>query len=123
MRRALILSFALLTAVPAAGQRLPDSVRPEHYSLWFAPNLEGETFRGKAVIRVVLQSPATGITLNAAEITFDQVSIAAAGRSQIARVSVNAAAQTATLSVAEPMPVGQATIEIAYSGILNRLID
>jgi len=119
MRRALILLFALLTAVPAAGQRLPESVRPQHYSLWFAPNLDAETFRGRAIIRVVLESPANAITLNAAEIAFEQVSVAAGGRTQTARVSVNPAAQTATLTVPESIPPGQATIEIAYTGILN----
>ncbi|HEX5110385.1 MAG TPA: M1 family metallopeptidase [Vicinamibacterales bacterium] len=119
MRRALILLFALLTAVPAGAQRLPDLVRPEHYSLWFAPDLNAETFRGKATIRVVLGSPADVITLNAVDITFGQVSIAAAGRTQTGRVSVNPAAQTATITVPESIPAGQATIEIVYTGILN----
>src|SRR5262245_22437060 len=109
MRRALILLFALLTAVPAAGQRLPDLPLPAQYSLRFGRTLECETFRGKAPILVVRRSPATAITLNPAEIAFDQVSIAAAGRTQTARVSLNPATQTATLTVAESIPAGQAT--------------
>ena len=53
MTRALILLAILLTmAAPAAAQRLPGTVVPEHYTLWFAPDLAKETFRGRETIRV-----------------------------------------------------------------------
>ena len=48
-------AFALLlAAAPASAQRLSDAVIPEHYSLWFAPDLEKETFRGRQTITVAV---------------------------------------------------------------------
>ena len=49
-------SFSSIAA-PAAAQRLPGNVVPEHYTLWFAPDLEKETFRGRESIDVVLTEP------------------------------------------------------------------
>ena len=114
--------FALLAAaiaVPAAAQRLPGGVTPEHYTLWFAPDLDKATFRGRAEIRVTLDAPATAVTLHAAEITFGEVAIEAAGRSQPATVRLDEKTETATLTVPQRMAAGPATIRITYTGILN----
>jgi aminopeptidase N len=117
---ALFLSAAFhLIPAPSAAQRLPDNASPEHYSLWFEPNLSEETFRGRATIAVQLKQPATSITLHAAEIVFGDVTITALGRTQQARVTLDAGGETATLTVAEPIPAGPATIRIAYTGVLN----
>jgi aminopeptidase N len=113
------LLAVLLTVVPAAAQRLPGNVTPEHYTLWFAPDLREETFRGKETIRIALAQPTREITLHAAEITFSEVTITAAGRTQAARVTMNPGAETATLIVPESIPAGTANIDIAYTGILN----
>ena len=95
----IVLAFALaLAAVPASAQRLPAGVTPEHYTLWFAPDLEHATFRGRAEIRVRLDRPVTAITLHAAEITFDEVTIDAGGRRQKASVTTSAHAETATFT-------------------------
>ena len=118
MRIALTVVLALL-AVPASGQRLPAGVTPEHYSLWFAPDLELASFRGRVEIRMRLDVPASAITLNAAEIAFGEVTVEAGGRSQTARVTTNAEAETATIAVPERIAAGPATIRIAYTGMLN----
>jgi aminopeptidase N len=106
-------------AVPAAAQRLATTVVPEHYTLWFAPDLEQATFRGRATIRVRVRTPSAAITLHAAEIAFGDVAITAGGRTQPARVTLDATAETATLTVPQPIPAGTATIQIAYTGVLN----
>jgi len=54
-------------------QRLPGGVRPEHYSLRLEPDLKAATFTGRETIEVVLSAPTREITLNAAEIDFDEV--------------------------------------------------
>ena len=113
------LLAALAIASPAAAQRLPATVVPSRYTLWFAPDLTRNTFRGRDTIQVQLKTAATSITLHAAEIEFGEVTIAAAGRTQTARVTLDAKAETATLTVPQPIPAGAATIQIAFTGILN----
>ncbi|MBF8300566.1 MAG: pepN 2, partial [Acidobacteria bacterium] len=109
----------LVCATPAAAQRLSGSVTPEHYTLWFAPDLEQATFRGRESIRVQLRAPARAITLHAVDVEFGEVTIEAAGGTQPARVTLDAGTQTATLTVPRQVPAGAATIRMTYRGILN----
>src|SRR5512134_2746953 len=92
------LIVIILAATPAAAQRLSGNVVPEHYSLWFAPDLEKETFRGRESIDVVLTEPSSTITLHAAEIAFSEVTITSGGRTQTARVTLDAERETATFT-------------------------
>ncbi len=117
--RIVIALILALVAAPVSAQRLPAGVAPEHYTLWFAPDLAGATFRGRAEIRVRLDQPGTAITLHAAEITFGEVTVEAGGRTQAARVTANADAETATFTMAAPVAAGPATIRITYTGVLN----
>ncbi|MFA5910794.1 MAG: M1 family metallopeptidase [Vicinamibacterales bacterium] len=119
MRTSLAALFLCLATLPAGAQRLPSTATPHAYTLWFAPDLEHETFRGRESIAVTLAAPSASITLHAAEITFGDVTIEDAGGSQAARVSLNAGAETATLTVPRPIARGPATIRITYTGILN----
>jgi aminopeptidase N len=120
MIRALkLLAVLLIAATPAAAQRLPGTVIPDHYTLWFEPDLAKETFRGRESIRVTLTEPTTSITLHAAEITFGEVTITAGGRTQTAKVTTDPKSETATLTVPERLAEGPATIQISYNGILN----
>jgi aminopeptidase N len=119
IRRLALLVALLATAAPLSAQRLSGDVVPEHYTLWFAPDLDTATFRGDETIRIQLRGPATAITLHAAEIEFGEVTIEAAGRTQTARVTLDAAAETATLSVPLQIPAGEATVRITYAGTLN----
>jgi aminopeptidase N len=104
---------------PAVAQRLSGTVIPDHYTLWFAPDLAKATFRGRETIRVQLKSPASSITLHAAEIAFVDAAVETAGGSQVARVTLDPEAETATLTVPNQIPAGPATIRITYNGILN----
>jgi len=120
MRQFVLAVLALMvTASPAIAQRLPSGVTPTHYTLWFAPDLERATFRGRETIDVTLQRPTTTITLNAAEIDFGEVSIDAGGRRQTARVTLNEKNEMATLTVPQAVPAGRASIQITYTGMLN----
>jgi aminopeptidase N len=109
----------LLMAAPVEAQRLPRTVVPDHYDISITPDLVKATFAGTTRIRVRLDKPSTEIVVNAAEIAFDAVTIAAAGRTQTAKVTLDAAREQATLTVGEPIPAGAAEIDIAYRGILN----
>jgi aminopeptidase N len=119
MRRLLILVSAVLLAAPAFAQRLPGGVTPEHYTLWFAPDLAKATFRGRETVRVQVAKPTTSITLHAAEITFGEVTVTAGGQTQRARVTEDAKNEMVTLTVDRPVPAGAASIAVTYTGILN----
>ena len=110
-----ILAFAL----PAAAQRLPGTVVPESYTLWFAPDLQKDIFRGRETITVQLKVPTSSITLHALEIDFGEVRIETPGGIQNARVTLEEKSETATFTVPQLLPAGPATIRVTYTGILN----
>jgi aminopeptidase N len=119
MRRLLIVVSAVLLAAPAFAQRLPGGVTPEHYTLWFAPDLAKATFRGRETIRLQVAKPTTTITLHAAEIAFTNVTVTAGGQTQRARVTEDAKNEMVTFTVDRPVPAGAASIAVTYTGLLN----
>src|SRR4029453_11763434 len=116
------LLTALLVAVsvlPAAAPRLPGNVTPSHYDIRVEPDLASAKFAGSETITVTLQSPSTASGLNAAEIELGTVEITAAGRTQTAKVTLDAANDQAALTVPTSIAAGEARIHIDYTGILN----
>jgi aminopeptidase N/puromycin-sensitive aminopeptidase len=124
LHSALAISAAAISLVLAPvgvlhAQRLPQTVRPESYTLALTPDLKAATFSGIETIEVQIAAPTSTITLNAAEIAFQSVSVTAAGQQQTASVSLDKAKEQATFTFAEKLPVGKARLSIAYTGILN----
>ena len=103
----------------AHAQRLPDTVRPDHYTLSLTPDLKTATFAGVESIDVTLKVPTTSITLNSAEIAFQSVAITASGKQQTATVSSDKDKEQTTFTVPDEFPAGKATLAIHYTGILN----
>jgi aminopeptidase N len=118
MRKSSFWAVAVLVALPAFAQRLPENVVPKHYRVMLAPDLASEKFSGNETIEVELREPSATITLNSAEIDFDDVSITSHGVAQNAKVSLDAAKEQATLTVAAAIS-GPASIDISFRGILN----
>jgi aminopeptidase N/puromycin-sensitive aminopeptidase len=114
-----MIGFVLAPVRPATAQRLPDTVRPEHYALTLTPDLKAATFSGVESIDVAIAEPAGAITLNAAEIAFQSVSATANGKQQTATVTLDSNKEQATFTFPEKLPAGKATLSIAYTGILN----
>jgi len=114
-----VLALFLLSCVGASAQRLNGDVIPEHYGLWFAPDLAAATFKGRATITARTVTSTRAVTLHATELTLGDVRITAGGRTQTATVSMDAARETATLTVPEPLAEGPVTIDISYTGVLN----
>ena len=109
----------LLSSLPALAQRLPTNVVPNHYEIAVAPDLAAATFTGDETIHVRLLAPSASIVLNAAEITFNSVTLTAGGRTQTAAVTLDPGKDQATLKVPARVPAGDATIHINYTGRLN----
>ena len=117
---AIFLFISSVSAIPSAwAQRLPSAVAPVHYALTFTPDLNAATFTGAETIDVTVKEPVKTITLNAAEITFESVSVSAAGKQQTATVSLDKQKEQATFIFANTLPAGKARLTIRYAGILN----
>jgi aminopeptidase N/puromycin-sensitive aminopeptidase len=113
------LCLFLASARPAQAQRLPQTVRPEHYTLCLTPDLKAATFSGVESIDLNLAEPTNRITLNAAEIDFESVTATANGKQQTASVALDKEKEQAAFSFPENLPAGKATLTIRYRGILN----
>jgi len=116
---AALACLVLASVRSATAQRLPSTVLPEHYTLTLTPDLKATTFSGVESIDVTIAEPAGAITLNAAEIAFQSVSVTANGKQQTASVTLNNSKEQATFTFPEKLAAGKATLSIAYTGILN----
>ncbi|HWR34457.1 MAG TPA: M1 family metallopeptidase [Clostridia bacterium] len=121
MKRATFLLLTLTFALACMGfaQRLPETASPSHYQLTFTPNFSDNTFKGEETIEVRVLKPTNAITLNAAEIAFDDVSVSQGQQVQQAKVSLDEKIEMATLTVDKPLTAGDAKINIRYTGQLN----
>src|SRR3982751_2238936 len=99
--------------------RLPRGIVPEHYTLKVTPDLAKATFAGEESIDVRVEQPPDRIVLNAAEITFQSVTIDAGGAAQTARVELDPKTEMATFTVPKAIAAGPATLRITYTGTLN----
>src|SRR5215471_5397303 len=112
-------AFGTLFVQDANAQRLPDTVRPQHYSLILTPDLKAATFTGSEKIDVQIQKPVDSITLNAIEIKFQSVKTKLNGKTLEAVVTADTDKQQATFNFHQQLPTGKLTLEIEYTGILN----
>jgi len=83
------------------------------------PDLAHDAFAGEETIDVQVSQPDSAITLNAAEIEFQETAITSAGVTQRAQVTLDAKNETATLSVEKTLAAGPAHIHIVFLGALN----
>jgi aminopeptidase N len=120
MRRiASYLALALQAASLGVAQRLPRQAIPSHYDVTLTPHISERSYTGDETIQVRVLAPTASITLNAIDIHFEEVSIAAGGRQQSAKVTSEPQREMATLSVGTPLAPGPATIHIRFTGVLN----
>jgi aminopeptidase N len=121
--RVVIAAFAVCFLVTAGlrmhAQHLPRVAIPDHYDLHLAPNFSNNSFHGDVRIHARLQQPSSSITLNAAEMQFVETTITADGKTQQPTVTFDSNEETVTLTVPTPLPAGEISIAIRYTGFLN----
>ena len=103
---------------------LPISVRPHAYRLVLVPNLPEASFTGDVEIDLTINEPTTSITLNAAElaITFAELNDSNPDNGYALAptdISLDETEERATLTFAEPLAPGAATLHLSFTGILN----
>jgi aminopeptidase N len=121
-RLARIASFVVACAafvIPAAAQRLPDTITPSHYTLSFTPDLAAATFTGEEDIAVRVVRPATAIVLNAIDLVISDAAVTQGATTTRATVTYDTGKQQATLSLERPLSPGDARIHTRFTGSLN----
>jgi aminopeptidase N len=120
MKRLMLVALCALTCgFTVSAQRLPTNVIPDSYDLTFTPNLEKATFSGDETIHVRLLKPATTITLNSAEIEYQEVKITAGSFHMVVPATLDEKSDQATFTVPVELPARDYFIHIKYTGILN----
>ena len=98
--------------------RLPKTVVPLHYAIELQPDLERLTLAGLAQVDIEVREPTAQITLNAVNMTLTAASVADGAQS--ATIVLDAAAETATLTFAQPLRAGLHQLRIAFTAEINR---
>ncbi len=99
--------------------RLPRGVLPTRYELVLEPDLDRASFTGAVRIHVDVVETATEILLNALDLVITSAQVSATHGPIPTQVHNDAVAERITLTLAEPLGVGPATLDIQFSGELN----
>jgi aminopeptidase N len=132
---ALLASAALAFGTPASAQapaqadtvdptlptQLPRTAIPHHYAIIVTPHAERLRFDGTVAIDLDVIKPTRELVLNAADLNIASATLrpASGGTPLPARVTLDAAAQTATLAFPATLAAGAYRLDIAYSGKIN----
>jgi aminopeptidase N len=101
--------------------QLPRNAVPSHYAINVIPDAENLSFKAQTSIDINVLQSSNSITLNAADLKFSNVKIRdAKGNFLVAKVSVNAAKQTATFTFSKPLKPGKYVLDTAYSGTIYK---
>ncbi len=97
------------------GQRLPQNITPQHYTLAIAPEIAKATFSGTETIDVTLAAAAKTVTLNALDLQIQSVT----ADGQAGSVSFDVPKQQATFTFPRALPAGHAVLSLTFTGMLN----
>ncbi|MFQ5665023.1 MAG: M1 family aminopeptidase [Candidatus Binatia bacterium] len=102
--------------------RLSKDVRPDRYDLRIEADLDRWRVQAFERIDLSIHRHTAEVVLHAVGLDIRSAEAVAAGKTQRATVTYNAAAETVSLCFAAPLPAGPARLEVAFSGeILERL--
>jgi aminopeptidase N len=106
-------SAAPLAASETPARTLPQDIVPVHYRIELAPDLESSTVAGRAFIDVEVREPTARIVLNALDLTLNAARVESF--EDAASIATDAAAQTATLTFAQPLAAGPQRLHVSFA--------
>src|SRR5437879_8945749 len=101
--------------------RLPNTVRPEKYTIELRPDLTRFTFQGEESVAIrVLRSVKT-IELNASQLEVTQAALRLPGGRTVPAIKIDhlKEAQRLRLTSEPSIPKGSATLHLVFQGVLN----
>ncbi len=99
---------------------LPRTIRPSKYRLTLQPDIDDFTFQGSQIVDIEILEPTRQIVLNAIDLEIVATRLRRGETTTVSRsVSLDDAAQTATLDFGESLPAGPAQLEMEFTGTLN----
>jgi aminopeptidase N len=98
--------------------KLPKTVVPVHYAIELTPDLESLALAGVEVIDIEVREPTARLVLNAVNTTFASATID--DDAQRADITLDAAAETATLGFPQPLAAGAHRLRIGFTARINR---
>jgi aminopeptidase N len=98
--------------------KLPKTVIPLSYAIELTPDLVSLALPGAETIEIEVREPTARLTLNAINTTFDSATIDE--NAQRADVTLDAAAETATLTFAQPLAAGAHRLRIDFTARINK---
>jgi len=108
-------------SAPEVPTQLPRTARPLHYSTAVVPDAANLRFAGSVVVEIQVLEKTDTITLNAAELDFQSVTLTdSANQNFEGQTSLDAGKQTATFKFPSSIAPGSCRLAIAYSGKINR---
>ena len=99
--------------------RLPKTVLPVHYAIDLRPDLNALSISGSESVDIKVLSPTDRLVLNALNIAIASASLDGKP-GEDAAVSLDAAAQTATLRFPRPIEVGAHQLRVAFTSRINQ---
>ncbi|TLZ80149.1 MAG: DUF2808 domain-containing protein, partial [Methanobacteriota archaeon] len=101
--------------------RLPNTVRPEKYTIELRPDLTRFTFQGEESVAIRVLRPVKTIELNASQLEVTQAALRLPGGRTIpaAKVEHREDAQRLRLTFETSIPTGSATLHLVFHGVLN----
>jgi aminopeptidase N len=116
-----IRAHAGATASVETTTQLPRGVIPTHYQVSLTPDAASASFGARTVVTINIAKATSTITLNAADLKFSRVTLApaAGGADREASVAVDAEAQTATFTFAQPVAPGMYHLAMDYTGVIG----
>jgi len=109
------------TVDPSVPTQLPRTAIPHHYAVTVIPHASKLTFDGRVAIDLEVIKATRQLVLNAADLKFASATLrpAKGGAALVGRVSVDAAAQTATITFPRQIATGSYRLDLVYSGKIN----
>ncbi len=103
--------------------RLARDVVPGAYRIFLTPDLDAATFAGRVEIDVTVAVATSQITLHALDLVLGAATVSSQSVThRSGEPTYNEQFNTATFEFDDEIPAGQATLEIAFTGVLNDLL-